>query len=58
MYGYYLEFFRDWLLEHEKTENFSVEKIDENIIRKFRLHLSHEYKNKFKGDKDYDGEHL
>lgn len=50
MYGYYLEFFRDWLLEHEKTENFSVEKIDENIIRKFRLYLSHEYKNKFKGD--------
>ena len=50
MYGYYLEFFRDWLLEQEKKEDFSVEKIDENHIRKFRLYISHEYKNEFKGD--------
>ena len=47
MYGYYLQFFQAWLLKEQK--DFEVEKIDENIIREFRLYLSHTYKNPFKG---------
>jgi len=30
--------------------DFNVENIDDNIIRNFRLYLSHEYRNKFKGE--------
>src|SRR3989344_3806412 len=33
-----------------KERDFAVEKIDENVIRNFRLYLSHQYKNKFKGE--------
>lgn len=50
MYGYYLTFFRDWLVKETGTPDFSVEKIDEEIIRKFRLHISHKYKNPHKGE--------
>jgi site-specific recombinase XerD len=50
MYGYYLEFFQNWLLSSQKADDFPVEKIDENIVRTFRLYLSHQYKNPFKGD--------
>lgn len=58
MYGYYLEFFRDWLLKFthnpqaskESEHDFDVRKIDENIIRNFRLYLSHQYKNPYKGE--------
>src|SRR3989338_11456781 len=59
MYGYYLQFFQGWLLRSKKQElsikdeknlDFPVEKIDENIIREFRLYLSHQYRNKFKGE--------
>lgn len=65
MYGYYLQFFQHWLLgrrmehgkqdiKHEaqnnKAKDFDVEKIDEEIVRNFRLYLSHEYKNPFKGE--------
>src|SRR3989344_4157575 len=46
MYGYYLLFFQGWL----KSDEFPVEKIDENTIRNFRLYLSHQYKNPFKGE--------
>src|SRR3989344_1716720 len=49
MYGYYLNFFQKWLLLSRKTEDFEVEKIDDNIVRSFRLFISHEYKNPFKG---------
>lgn len=58
MYGYYLQFFQSWLLnsitnrktaEVKKTD-IDVEKIDENIIRNFRLYLSHQYKNPYKGE--------
>ncbi|OGK42186.1 hypothetical protein A2954_04190 [Candidatus Roizmanbacteria bacterium RIFCSPLOWO2_01_FULL_37_12] len=49
MYGYYLHFFQDWLLKSQNKKDFSVEDIDDNIIRNFRLYLSHQYKNKFKG---------
>lgn len=50
MYGYYLTFFRDWLAKETGNPEFSVEKIDEEIIRKFRLYISHKYKNPHKGD--------
>src|SRR3989344_274635 len=49
MYGYYLNFFQHWLLASQKVDNFEVEKIDDNIVRNFRLYLSHEYKNPYKG---------
>lgn len=49
MYGYYLNFFKTWLTKTQKDENFSVEKIDDDIIRGFRLFISHEYKNPYKG---------
>jgi len=58
MYGYYLGFFKQWLArskaknidkkEKEQPKIF-VEEIDDNIIRNFRLYISHEYKNPFKG---------
>lgn len=49
MYGYYLNFFNAWLTKAEKNDEFPVEKIDDNTIRNFRLFISHEYKNPFKG---------
>ena len=49
MYGYYLSFFQDWLIKTYQNENFEVEKIDENVIHSFRLFLSRDYKNPFKG---------
>lgn len=49
MYGYYLEFFKKWLFASLKIKNFDVTKIDEKIIRDFRLFISHEYKNPYKG---------
>lgn len=60
MYAYYLNFFLAWFVEHssiarsgltkEALESFPVEKIDEEVIREFRLYLSHEYINPYKGD--------
>lgn len=66
MYGYYLEFFKDWLINgkrsnkqelKEKSEefklkepDFDVKDIDEKVIRNFRLYLSREYRNPYKGD--------
>lgn len=49
MYGYYLDFFADWFLKDKKAKDFEVEKIDEEIIRRFRLYLSRQYTNPFKG---------
>ncbi len=54
MYGYYLSFFEGWLKEklnsqNQLIEDFNVEKIDENLIREFRLYISHYYKNPYKG---------
>jgi site-specific recombinase XerD len=49
MYGYYLSFFQGWLLKEFNTDDFPVEKIDEDIIRRFRLYLSHYYANPHKG---------
>jgi len=57
MYGYYLQFFKQWLIKAQnqnsnlKSEKagFKVENIDEETIRNFRLFISHEYKNPYKG---------
>ena len=49
MYGYYLNFFQKWLLKSQKMEDPEVEKIDDNVVRNFRLYISHEYKNPYKG---------
>lgn len=50
MYGYYLNFFQGWLAASTQNENHEVEKIDEDIIRNFRLYLAQQYKNPYKGD--------
>ncbi|PIV71068.1 hypothetical protein COW57_01660, partial [Candidatus Roizmanbacteria bacterium CG17_big_fil_post_rev_8_21_14_2_50_39_7] len=47
MYGYYLQFFEGWMLQQKK--DVLVEEINDDTIRKFRLYLSHEYKNPYKG---------
>ncbi|MDO8497589.1 MAG: tyrosine-type recombinase/integrase [bacterium] len=50
MYGYYLQFFQNWLLTSTQKQKFEVEKINEEDVRNFRLYLSHQYKNKYKGE--------
>ena len=50
MYGYFLQFFQSWVLAQTNLQDYDVEKIDENMIRNFRLYLSHSYKNPFKGN--------
>ncbi len=50
MYGYYLQFFAGWTLNQHNGEDIDVEKIDDNMIRNFRLYLSHNYKNPHKGN--------
>ena len=62
MYGYYMEFFQDWIVESQKSEQsdeglkksisdtFTVEEITDEMVRQFRLYLSRDYKNPFKGD--------
>src|SRR3990167_779426 len=49
MYGYYMGFFQNWLLKSKTLEDFDVEKVDEDIVRNFRLYLSNNYKNPYKG---------
>jgi len=49
MYGYYLNFFKSWLIRTTQDKDFPVEKIDDNTVRNFRLFISHEYRNPFKG---------
>lgn len=58
MYSYYLKFFEKWMRERGgegedregKRMGGEVEKIDEETVRKFRLYLSREYFNPFKGE--------
>jgi site-specific recombinase XerD len=56
MYGYYIQFFQEWLLnkyaanDDLETRDFDVEKINEEMVRNFRLYLSQQYKNPYKGD--------
>ena len=47
MYRYYLTFFEKWLTD--QNQHLSVEEINEDTVRSFRLFLSHTYKNKYKG---------
>lgn len=50
MYGYYLFFFEKWLVGIEKRENVKIEDIDDETLRKFRLYLSRDYINPYKGE--------
>ncbi len=50
MYGYYLQFFQEWLLKNNQAKDFEVEKITDETIRNFRLYISHEYRNPHKGN--------
>ncbi len=50
MYGYYLHFFADWV-EKKYTPDFpDITRIDDNIVREFRLHLGRTYRNPYKGN--------
>lgn len=54
MYSYYLNFFKEWFTKVQsskfKVKSFNVEDITEETIRQFRLYLSREYINPFKGE--------
>lgn len=49
MYSYYINFFANWYLKLKNIENIEVEKLDEHDVRDFRLYLSNQYKNPYKG---------
>lgn len=48
MYSYYLNFFRKWIGDKKQAQN--VSDIDEETVRQFRLYLSRDYFNPFKGE--------
>lgn len=48
MYGHYVQFFQEWM--QTRKEDASVHEITEDDIRSFRLYLSQEYKNPYKGE--------
>lgn len=59
MYAYYMEFFYKWLvrqhstsegIEKEADKTIQTDDITEETIRGFRLYLSREYENPFKGE--------
>ncbi len=54
MYSYYLWFFYNWTLTDKtatsKDRALSVEEIDDELVRKYRLYLSRDYFNPFKGE--------
>lgn len=50
MYAYYLDFFVDWLQKENDQKEIQVESINEDTIRYFRLFLSRNYKNPYKGE--------
>jgi len=54
MYSYYLNFFKEWLIKVQsskfKVQSYEVEKITEDTIRQFRLYLSRDYFNPYKGE--------
>ncbi|KKP66519.1 MAG: Tyrosine recombinase XerC [Candidatus Roizmanbacteria bacterium GW2011_GWA2_35_19] len=64
MYGYYLNFFKEWLVKSRKPKvespksegsntyteaGIKVEEITDETVRNFRLFISHDYKNPYKG---------
>jgi site-specific recombinase XerD len=50
MYAYYLNFFYKWIINEFSKKDIDVETINEETIRYFRLYLSRNYRNPFKGD--------
>lgn len=57
MYSYYLNFFYNWLLQNSPakrdqadSKKFKVEGITDETVRQFRLYLSRDYINPFKGE--------
>lgn len=49
MYEYYLTFFHRWIIDEVDKKDVDVKKINEDTIRYFRLYLSRNYRNPFKG---------
>jgi site-specific recombinase XerD len=49
MYSYYLNFFHRWILNEVDKKDVDIKNIGEDTIRYFRLYLSRNYKNEFKG---------
>ncbi len=49
MYGYYLNFFQDWMTKNFGNDAENVSKVNDQHVRKFRLYLSQQYYNPFKG---------
>lgn len=49
MYGYYLNFFQAWIKKNYIVDYENVSSLNDLHIRKFRLYLSQEYRNKYKG---------
>ncbi len=52
MYGYYLKFFQDWMYTKARPHatTIDIESIDEETVREFRLYLSRDYFNPYKGE--------
>ncbi len=50
MYSYYLTFFKDWIHGVKKRDEIEVEDITAEDVRDFRLYLSRNYKNIYKGE--------
>lgn len=50
MYAYYLNFFEGWVFQKNNKTDLEVGEIDETLIRNFRLYLSINYRNPFKGN--------
>ncbi|MBP7966782.1 tyrosine-type recombinase/integrase [Candidatus Woesebacteria bacterium] len=50
MYLYYLTFFKDWIHRVKKIDEIEVEDITADDVRDFRLYLSRNYKNIYKGE--------
>jgi len=49
MYAYYLDFFAKWLNKEYPQQAADIGKLDEQHLRKFRLYLSQQYYNPYKG---------
>lgn len=50
MYKYYLDFFSKWIKDVRKIDSLKVEDLTDDLIRDFRLYLSRDYINPYKGE--------
>ena len=50
MYAYYLKFFQSWLIKKVNNDSVEVDRIDEELIRMYRLYLAQSYTNPHKGN--------